>query len=177
MHHALDSVLSVIDRIQHRCCRELGISELQALEWYRLPPLPTRRDIAMLGLMHRRVLGLGPVQFHDLLPFASPDGCAIQFDKRIGQTPFGCRDARGCLSNILVRARQVIQFLASECCVDWIGESISNTTAKRCFARWQELLGQLATPSATCLSENVLVCVSIRLRLTGSLLNCFHAIV
>ena len=46
--------------------RELGITEEHALLEHHLAPLTTRRDIAMLGIFHRSVLGLGPAQFKDL---------------------------------------------------------------------------------------------------------------
>ena len=38
-----------------------GIDELEALFAFNLAPVQTRRDIAMLGVIHRAVLGQGPV--------------------------------------------------------------------------------------------------------------------
>ena len=43
--------------------RELDISWQTALFEFRLAPLETRRDIAMLGVIHRTLLGLGPPHF------------------------------------------------------------------------------------------------------------------
>ena len=41
----------------------MGLTDVEALCKYNLAPLPTRRDIAMLGVIHRTVLGQGPPQF------------------------------------------------------------------------------------------------------------------
>ena len=46
-----------------RFLREAGITELDALLHFNLAPLSVRRDIAMLGIIHRCVLGDGPPQF------------------------------------------------------------------------------------------------------------------
>ncbi len=69
--HAAPSVLDPIDRVQRRLLRELGLSELEAFERYKLAPLETRRHIAILGLLHRISLGLAPKQLSDLFPPAS----------------------------------------------------------------------------------------------------------
>ena len=45
------------------CCQAsygVGISEIDALTHFKLAPLSSRRDIAMLGVIHRAVLGEGP---------------------------------------------------------------------------------------------------------------------
>ena len=40
-----------------------GVDEISALVTFHLAPLATRRNIAMLGLIHRTILGKGPIQF------------------------------------------------------------------------------------------------------------------
>ena len=57
VYHAADSVLAKIDRIQDRLLSRLKLSQTEALFRYCLAPLRTRRDIAMLGLLHRIALG------------------------------------------------------------------------------------------------------------------------
>ena len=60
--------------MRHRCGAtgltrllfEFGISEEDALFHFNLAPLSWRRDIAMLGLLHRCALGKGPEHFKDL---------------------------------------------------------------------------------------------------------------
>ena len=69
--HADATKLTKIDGIQRRLMRELGITEQHALLEYHLAPLTTRRDIAMLGIVHRSVLGLGPTHFHQYFRPAS----------------------------------------------------------------------------------------------------------
>ena len=43
----------------------MGKTETEALVTHNLAPLSTRRDMAMLGLIHRTVLKLGPPQFNE----------------------------------------------------------------------------------------------------------------
>ena len=58
MYHAAVSVPDRVDRVERRLLPELGLSELDALLRYRLAPLPFRKDIAMLAVLHKVVLGL-----------------------------------------------------------------------------------------------------------------------
>ena len=62
IYHACSSVLSRLDSVQDRFLRETGITDYDALFAFNLAPLSARRDIAMLGVIHRSVLGLGPEQ-------------------------------------------------------------------------------------------------------------------
>ncbi len=48
--------------------RELGLSERAALCDYRLAPLESRRDMAMLGVLHKVTLGISPPQLAALFP-------------------------------------------------------------------------------------------------------------
>jgi len=62
LYHASCSVLRKIDRVQERMLNIAGISEIEALLFFHLAPLRTRRDIAMLGIIHRAALRKGPKQ-------------------------------------------------------------------------------------------------------------------
>ena len=66
LHHAAPSVLDSIDRVQRRFIREVGLTEIEALEKYRLAPLPARRDMAMIGLIHRVCHSRAPAPLADL---------------------------------------------------------------------------------------------------------------
>jgi hypothetical protein len=55
--------LPPLDRLQTRFLRDAGVDEETALVHFNLAPLNTRRDMAMLGLIHRTMLGKGPDQF------------------------------------------------------------------------------------------------------------------
>ena len=61
--HPSTSVLDLLDKVQRRFLREVVLSEEEALLWYNLAPLNTRRDMAALGLIQRTVLELGPAHF------------------------------------------------------------------------------------------------------------------
>ena len=62
VYHATDTVLQTLDAVQDTFLRKLGISDLEALMVFNLAPLTARRDITMLGVIHRAVLGEGPEQ-------------------------------------------------------------------------------------------------------------------
>ena len=63
VYHASDTVLQNLDKVQRYFLRELGLTAEEALLDYKLAPLSTRRDLALLGLVHRTVLGKGPPHF------------------------------------------------------------------------------------------------------------------
>ena len=72
LYHAAPSVLDRVDRVQRRFLRELGFSEEAALAHYRLAPLNSRRDMAMLGVLHKVNLGTAPKQLKELFPPRGP---------------------------------------------------------------------------------------------------------
>ncbi len=63
IYHACDSHLRVLDQLQSKFLQDLGICEEDALLNFNLAPLASRRDIAMLGLIQRTLLGRGPPHF------------------------------------------------------------------------------------------------------------------
>ena len=69
--HAPDTIMNPLDRIQQRFLREIGVSKKDAILRFNLSPLAIRRQIAALGLLHRRVLNKTPSVIGELLPFAS----------------------------------------------------------------------------------------------------------
>ena len=72
--HAQRQVLAKLDRVQTRLLRDAGVSELEALIGFPLAPLETRRDIAMLGLIHRAVLSKGPNHFKEFFQLSGAAG-------------------------------------------------------------------------------------------------------
>ena len=62
VYHACSSHLQKIDKVLSNFLGELGIDFSTALHDYGLAPLESRRDIAMLGVIHRAVLNEGPPQ-------------------------------------------------------------------------------------------------------------------
>ena len=65
IYHATKTVLRQLDVLQTRFLRDLGITAEAALFDFSLAPLPMRRDIAILGVIHRSALGDGPAQFKE----------------------------------------------------------------------------------------------------------------
>ena len=64
-------MLAKIDHVQNRFLHALGLSPDQAfLEWNFAPP-SLRRNIGVLGLLHKRVLGQCHPNFDHLLPWYS----------------------------------------------------------------------------------------------------------
>ena len=61
--HACETVVSPLDRVLHNFLRQINGCILDALFVFNLPPLETRRDIAMLSILHRAALKLPPRHF------------------------------------------------------------------------------------------------------------------
>jgi len=58
IYHAGISLLAKVDRLQERFLKELDLEEKDAFLPFNMAPLCTRRDIAILGLLHKCNLGL-----------------------------------------------------------------------------------------------------------------------
>ena len=65
--HAASSSLIPLDKIQSRFLEEIGVNAIDALIHFNLAPLSTRRDLAMLGVIHRSILQLGCNHFQFFL--------------------------------------------------------------------------------------------------------------
>ena len=52
-YHATVFALTPLDWVQNRMLEEVGLSEIDALVHYALAPLGCRRDMAIMGLLHR----------------------------------------------------------------------------------------------------------------------------
>jgi hypothetical protein len=65
IYHATATILKQLDNTQDRFLRELGIDSSAALMDFNLAPLSMRRDIALLGMIHRAAIGDGPPQLRD----------------------------------------------------------------------------------------------------------------
>ena len=65
LYHATTSLLWKLDKLQVIFLRQLGVDTESALLDFNLAPLSMRRDIAMLGILHRAAIGDGPVQFRE----------------------------------------------------------------------------------------------------------------
>ena len=63
IYHAKREALQKLDRVQSKLLSDIGVDEVTALIEFNLAPLSARRDMAMLGVIHRTVLGKGPPHF------------------------------------------------------------------------------------------------------------------
>jgi len=80
VYHATKEVLKRLDAVQSKFLKDIGVDEVTALIQFRLAPLSSRRDMAMLGLIHRAVLGKGPPQFAE--HFKRVGGSNLLYDVR-----------------------------------------------------------------------------------------------
>ena len=69
--HASDSALARINRLQSSFVDALGVCEEYVFLIHNFAPLELRRDIAILGFIHKRVLGECHPAIMTLLPFSS----------------------------------------------------------------------------------------------------------
>ena len=71
IYNACDTAIAPLNRLQEIFLAELGLSSEDALLEFNLAPLESRRDIAMLGVIHRCGLGKGPEHFKAFFKFAT----------------------------------------------------------------------------------------------------------
>ena len=83
IYHTADSVIERIDRIQDRLLVRCRLTALEEFSRFNLAPLPTRRDIAMLGILHKVVLGVAPPGISSIFP-KGPITCPLAYPLRIG---------------------------------------------------------------------------------------------
>ena len=69
--HASDTALAKIDHLQSAFVRELHVTEEFVFLVHNFAPLELRRDIGILGFLHKRVLGECHPAIMNLLPFSS----------------------------------------------------------------------------------------------------------
>ena len=69
--HAADSHLQEIDGVQQSFCRSLDLTEEHAFLSFNFAPLCLRRDIAVLGLLHKITFGHAHEAFVELFPLRS----------------------------------------------------------------------------------------------------------
>ena len=68
VYHASDTVLKPLDQIECHFLRDLGMTVYESFSRYNLAPLCFRRDVAMLGLLHKCTLGIAHEDLRSLLP-------------------------------------------------------------------------------------------------------------
>ena len=137
VYHATRAVLCRLDSVQRRFLRDVGVDEVKALVEFRLAPLAVRRDIAMLGLIHRTVLGKGPTQFKDHFKRQGQD--QVLDPRRECKAPLIKRSALGLVAiyNMLptsVRAARSVKLFQRS-----LQDMISKSAASG-YSQWQDIL-------------------------------------
>ena len=94
IYHATRAVLVRLDAVQSRFLKDIGLNETVALINFHLAFLSTRRDIAMLGLIHRTAMGKGPQQFQNFFKKDS-NGVTLQDPRKDSSSPLIKRSALG----------------------------------------------------------------------------------
>ena len=67
--HAARYLLDKIDACQSSFLKQIGLDDASAFLNFNFAPPSLRRDIGILGMFHKRVLGLAHPMFEKLLPF------------------------------------------------------------------------------------------------------------
>ena len=95
IYHATRAILGRLDAVQTRFLRDVGVDEVTALVTFHLAPLSARRDIAMLGVIHRTILGKGPDQFKQFFQRETAHTVRLVDPRRISRAPLIKRSALG----------------------------------------------------------------------------------
>ena len=103
VYHSAPSTLRPLDAVQARLLRQLNIDDIDALVHFHLAPLCTRRDIAMLGLVHRTVLGKGPCHFQAFFKLQNSPGTRYRRQRHSKQLEDPC-DRPNCPNYVLSSA-------------------------------------------------------------------------
>ena len=77
--HASSSILEKLDSVHFKFLRDIDVHPAEAFLDFNFAPPTLRRNIGILGMLHKRVLGLCHPMFQTLLPFCSDvPGCDYQ---------------------------------------------------------------------------------------------------
>jgi hypothetical protein len=83
IYHAADTTLAPLDRQRDHFLNEIGVSSRSGFLTFNLAPLGMRRDIAMLGLLHKCSLGLAHPDLCALFPPAPPEQTQERYSTRL----------------------------------------------------------------------------------------------
>jgi Ni2+-binding GTPase involved in maturation of urease and hydrogenase len=138
IYHATRAVLCRLDAVQTRFLNDIGVDEVTALTVFRLAPLCARRDMALLGIIHRTVLGKGPDQFREFFKLED-QSMALQDPRRTSKSPLMKRSILGLIAiyNLLparIRAAESVPIFQKGL------QDFIITFAAAGFPQWSEVL-------------------------------------
>jgi hypothetical protein len=125
VYHAAASVLEPLDHVLGSFLRQLELPAEEAFLQYNLGPLAWRRDVAMLGLLHKCALGLAHSKLRALFP-----GQRTPPHK----TTAGAlrREVSGAHAKVGLRTRAGLQLAATGCCGHHLSKGLPDCTYKAC---------------------------------------------
>ena len=83
VYHASQTHLNRLDGILKSFLFHFNVSDEEALLNFNLAPLCVRRDFAMLGLLHKCVLGIAHPDLQGLFPMQGDDDSSYKYDTRL----------------------------------------------------------------------------------------------
>jgi hypothetical protein len=110
IYHATRTVLKRLDAVQARFLRDIGVDDITALTTFHLAPLSARRDIAMLGVIHRTILGEGPDQFKDFFRRDPTHPVKLLDPRQASRSPLTKRSALGLVAIYNMLPQNVLDF-------------------------------------------------------------------
>ena len=69
IYHAANSTLEPLEHLHHKFVRDVGLTSEEAFLKHNLAPLQLLRNIGMLGVPHKVVLGIAHPEFSNLFPW------------------------------------------------------------------------------------------------------------
>ena len=138
IYHATRAILCWLDAVQTTFLTDIDVDEVTALTVFRLAPLCARRDMALLGIIHRTVLGKGPDQFREFFKLED-QSMALQDPRRTSKSPLMKRSILGLIAiyNLLparIRAAESVPIFQKGL------QDFIITFAAAGFPQWSEVL-------------------------------------
>ena len=118
-----------------------------ALVHFHLAPLCTRRDIAMLGMIHRTVLGKGPQQFADFFQRDPNNGPKLLDPRQTSRSPLIKRAALGLVAVYNLLPHKVVSAKSVSAFQKGLQELVTDF-ATNGHPQWSEVLSPPLPPAS-----------------------------
>jgi len=138
IYHATRVVLTRLDAVQTRFLRDVGVDEVAAIINFRLAPLAARRDMAMLGVIHRTMLGKGPAQFSDFFQPDPQHPDKLIDPRKVSKSPLIKRSALGLVAVYNMLPHSVVSATSVSAFQTGL-QDILVKLAKAGFPKWSEV--------------------------------------
>ena len=139
IYHATKAVLRRVDAVQRNFLRDIGVNEVTALLHFHLAPLSTRRDIAMLGMIHRTVSGKGPSQFTEFFRRDTNHTLNLVDPRQTSRSPLLKRSALGLVAVYNMLPHKVLSARTVSAFQKGLQDLVSSFAASS-HPQWSEVL-------------------------------------